>query len=414
MTSAQEDQPRLRPGLSLETRSVIDVFTEVMKRGPIARIDVARRTGLSQSAVTKAMAPLIGRGLLFTDGNAQVSAPGRPPQPISVKEEAQLVLGLVLRADEIFGAATTIRANILHSVRRPLHSPSVSAAADGIAAVVESLKSRLGEAAQKIMGIGVAVSGDIDTNAGVVRMSPRLNWTDVQLADLLWARLGTPVVVDNDVRALSIAEEWFGIGVDTDSFAIVTIGTGIGCGLYLNGDVVEGAHGVAGEIGHLPLAPPDGICSCGRRGCVETVASSAAILSAIRDAQRDPELTMREAVELARSGNPDAVDAFDRAAGIIGTALATMANLVGPSVIVVMGESVTDYDLYEQRIRESFDLHTFGSAQQCRIITRSHTFEDWARGAAASVIRTAVSEAIASRSLGPRSARGQYEQHHRH
>ena len=106
---------------------------------------------------------------------------------------------------------------------------------------------------------------------------------------------------------------------------------------------------------------------------------------------------MREAVQLARSGNPDAVDAFDRAAAMIGTALATMANLVGPSVIVVMGESVTDYDLYEQRIRESFDQHTFGSARQCRIITRSHTFEDWARGAAASVIRTAVSEAIASR-----------------
>ena len=405
MTSAQEDEARTRPGFSLETRSVIDVFTEVLKRGPIARIDVARRTGLSQSAVTKAIAPLIGRGLLFPDGTAPVlpdgatpvAAQGRPPQPISVNEEAQLILGIIVRVDEIYGVATTIRANILQSVRRPLPSPGVSAAIDGVAAVVESLLSRLGEAAGKVMGIGVAVSGDIDTTTAVVRMSPRMNWSDVHLGALLQARLGLPVVVDNDVRALTIAEEWFGIGVDTDSFAIVTIGTGIGCGLYLNGDVVEGAHGVAGEIGHLPLAPAEVVCSCGRRGCVETVASSAAILGAIRDAQRDPELTMREAVQLARSGNPDAVDAFDRAAAMIGTALATMANLVGPSVIVVMGESVTDYDLYEQRIRESFDQHTFGSARQCRIITRSHTFEDWARGAAASVIRTAVSEAIASR-----------------
>ena len=405
MTSAQEDEARTRPGFSLETRSVIDVFTEVLKRGPIARIDVARRTGLSQSAVTKAIAPLIGRGLLSPDGTAPVlpdgatpvAAQGRPPQPISVNEEAQLILGIIVRVDEIYGVATTIRANILQSVRRPLPSPGVSAAIDGVAAVVESLLSRLGEAAGKVMGIGVAVSGDIDTTTAVVRMSPRMNWSDVHLGALLQARLGLPVVVDNDVRALTIAEEWFGIGVDTDSFAIVTIGTGIGCGLYLNGDVVEGAHGVAGEIGHLPLAPAEVVCSCGRRGCVETVASSAAILGSIRDAQRDPELTMREAVQLARSGNPDAVDAFDRAAAMIGTALATMANLVGPSVIVVMGESVTDYDLYEQRIRESFDQHTFGSARQCRIITRSHTFEDWARGAAASVIRTAVSEAIASR-----------------
>jgi hypothetical protein len=301
VTSAQEDEARPRPGFSLETRSVIDVFTEVLKRGPIARIDVARRTGLSQSAVTKAIAPLIGRGLLFPDGTAPVlpdgatpvAAQGRPPQPISVNEEAQLILGIIVRVDEIYGVATTIRANILQSVRRPLPSPGVSAAIDGVAAVVESLLSRLGEAAGKVMGIGVAVSGDIDTTTAIVRMSPRMNWSDVHLGALLQARLGLPVVVDNDVRALTIAEEWFGIGVDTDSFAIVTIGTGIGCGLYLNGDVVEGAHGVAGEIGHLPLAPAEVVCSCGRRGCVETVASSAAILGAIRDAQRDPELTMR-------------------------------------------------------------------------------------------------------------------------
>lgn len=399
MTSAQEGEAQPRPGLSLETRSVIDVFTEVLKRGPIARIEVARRTGLSQSAVTKAIAPLIGRGLLFSDGSTQVSSPGRPPQPISVNEEAQLVLGIVLRADEIYGVATTIRANILYSVRRPLPGPSVSAAVDGIAAVVDTLRSRLGEAAEKVMGIGVAVSGDIDTEAGIVRLSPRMNWSDVHLSALLQNRLCAPVVVDNDVRALSIAEEWFGIGVHTESFAIVTIGTGIGCGLYLNGDVVEGTYGVAGEIGHLPLAPGDIVCSCGRRGCVETVASSAAILSSIREAQGDQELTMREAVQLARNGNQDAVAAFDRAATIIGTALATLANLVGPATILVMGESATDYDLYQQRIRESFDQHTFGSAGQCQIITRSHTFEDWARGAAASVIRVAVSEAIADRGL---------------
>ena len=75
------------------------------------------------------------------------------------------------------------------------------------------------------------------------------------LRDLVRERRDLPVVIDNDVRALSIAEEWFGIGVDSSSFAIVTIGAGIGCGLYVNGDVVEGDHGVAGEIGHLPLGP---------------------------------------------------------------------------------------------------------------------------------------------------------------
>ncbi len=90
-----------------------------------------------------------------------------------------------------------------------------------------------------------------------------------------------PVVVTNDVRALTVAEHWFGVGVDADSFAVVTIGSGVGCGLYINGEVVSGAYGVSGELGHLPLAPGDLVCTCGRRGCVETVASSDAILARV-------------------------------------------------------------------------------------------------------------------------------------
>ncbi len=377
-------------GFSLETPAVVDVFTEVLKRGPIARIDIARRTGLSQAAVTKAVAPLLSRGLLSAHDNMRPTQPGRPVQPISVNEGAQLAIGVTVRVDEIIGVATTMRANVLHSVHRRLASTSVEAVVECVAATVEALEQLLGDDAGKVLGVGVAVSGDVDKLHGLVRVSPRLNWLTVPLEKLLRDRIGSPVVIDNDVRALSIAEEWFGIGVDAESFAIVTIGAGIGCGLYVNGDVIEGAYGVAGELGHLPLGPTDLVCSCGRRGCVETVASSSAILETIRSAKRDPLLTMREAVQIARGGDTDAVAAFERAATIIGMALATMANLVGPGVILVAGESVTDFDLYEQRIRDSFDEHTFGAAGQCQIVTRSHTFEDWARGAAASLIRASV------------------------
>jgi predicted NBD/HSP70 family sugar kinase len=388
VTSAKTSDELL--GFSLETPAVVDVFTEVLKRGPIARIDIARRTGLSQAAVTKAVAPLLLRGLLSAHDNMRAAQPGRPVQPISVNEDAQLAIGVTVRVDEVIGVATTMRANVLHSVHRRLASTSVESVVDAVASTVKTLEQRLGDDAAKVLGVGVAVSGDVDKEHGFVRTSPRLNWSTVPFEKLLRSRIGSSVVIDNDVRALSIAEEWFGIGVDADSFAIVTIGAGIGCGLYVNGDVIEGAYGVAGELGHLPLGPTDLVCSCGRHGCVETVASSSAILEAIRSAKHDPLLTMREAVQIARTGDPDAIAAFERAATIIGMALATMANLVGPSVILVAGESVTDFDLYEQRIRESFDEHTFGAAGQCQIITRSHTFEDWARGAAASVIRASV------------------------
>lgn len=253
MTSAKTSDELL--GFSLETPAVVDVFTEVLKRGPIARIDIARRTGLSQAAVTKAVAPLLLRGLLSAHDNMRAAQPGRPVQPISVNEDAQLAIGVTVRVDEVIGVATTMRANVLHSVHRRLASTSVESVVDAVASTVKTLEQRLGDDAAKVLGVGVAVSGDVDKEHGFVRTSPRLNWSTVPFEKLLRSRIGSSVVIDNDVRALSIAEEWFGIGVDADSFAIVTIGAGIGCGLYVNGDVIEGAYGVAGELGHSRWGP---------------------------------------------------------------------------------------------------------------------------------------------------------------
>lgn len=370
------------------------VFAEVLKHGPIARIDVSNRTGLSQAGVTKAVNRLIQHGLITTHDTMPSASPGRPVQPISVNEEALLAIGVTVRVNEIFGVVTTLRANVLHSVHRQLASIAVADVMESIADVVQELTDQLGADAERIIGAGIAFSGDVDREHGVVRASARLNWTHVHVRELLRDRFDFPVIVENDVRALTIAEEWFGIGVDTSSFAIVTIGAGIGCGVYVNGDVVGGAHGVAGELGHLPLAGVDAVCPCGRRGCVEAVASSSAILQSIRAAKLDPLLTMREAVELARSGDADAGFAFERAGSMIGLAMATLANLVGPSVILLAGESVTNYDLFERRVRESFDEHAFGAAAECTIVTRAHTFEDWARGSASSVIRSMVDRTL--------------------
>ncbi|KJL22996.1 N-acetylglucosamine repressor [Microbacterium oxydans] len=382
------------PGGFREAPAVTTVFADLLKHGPVARVTVAQRTGLSQAAVTKAVNRLDLRGLISTHDAAPSSAPGRPVQPISVIEDAQISIGVTLRVDEIIAVATTIRANVIHSIHRPLASIAVDSVVDAIDEVVGAIVDALGPDADRVIGVGVGVSGDVDKEHGVVRDSPRLNWSQVDLGALLAPRMPFPVVIENDVRALAIAEEWFGIGVDTHSFAIVTIGAGIGCGLYVNGDVVDGALGVSGELGHLPLATTGERCTCGRRGCVETVASSAAILGRIRAAKRKPSLTMQDAVALGRAGDEDAVAAFEAAGSMIGLAIATMANLVGPGVVLVAGEAVTNYDLFEQHLRSAFDEHAFGAVRDCRIVTRTHTFEDWARGSAASVVHSMLRQTL--------------------
>ena len=374
------------------------MLTRILTQGPIARVEIARRTGLSQAAVTKAVAPLIETGFV-TD---QPPAPpendnqlgiGRPVSPLTVVRESVSVIGLKVTPTNLIGVTTDFTAGILTVRHQRLADTEPERVIDQLADLSRELISSLkaGEvSAGPLIGIGVAVSGDVDAAHGVVRDSPFMGWRDVPVAELMGQRLKVPVVVTNDVRALTVAEHWFGVGVDADSFAVVTIGSGIGCGLYINGEVVSGAYGVSGELGHLPLAPGDLVCTCGRRGCVETVASSDAILSRTRETTGRADLDLAGAIKLAHEGDEHAREAFDRAGEVIGAALAAMVNLVGPELVVIAGEGVAEYDLYEERLRRTFAEHAFGAAGDCRLMLRSHTFDDWARGAAATVIRSYV------------------------
>ncbi|WP_406049658.1 ROK family protein [Kribbella sp. NBC_00889] len=389
----------LRPHrpLPLATPAGVEVLTRILTQGPIPRVEIARRTGLSQAAVTKAVAPLIETG--FVTDQAPLPAEdnqlgiGRPVSPLTVVRESVSLIGLKVTPTSLIGVTTDFTAGILTVRHQRLDDTTPERVIDQLADLSRELITSLktGEAmAGPLVGIGVAVSGDVDAAHGVVRDSPFMGWRDVPVAELMGQRLRVPVVVTNDVRALTVAEHWFGVGVDADSFAVVTIGSGIGCGLYINGEVVSGAYGVSGELGHLPLAPGDLVCTCGRRGCVETVASSDAILARTRETTGRADLDLAGAIKLAHEGDDHAREAFDRAGEVIGAALAAMVNLVGPELVVIAGEGVAEYDLYEDRLRRTFAEHAFGAAGDCRLMLRSHTFDDWARGAATTVIRSYV------------------------
>lgn len=370
--------------------AAVRVFTAILTQGPVSRVRVAQETGLSQAAVTKAVGPLLATGIIANDERGLPDGlPGRPANPLRVVSDALITIGVKLNADEVIAVATDLRTRLLAVCRLPLLTTDLEETVERIAQAVAHLEQDLGSARGRLIGVGVSVSGDVDTEHGTVRESARMGWRGAPLGKLLSERLGRTVVVENDVRALTIGEHWFGLGVGTASLAIVTLGDGIGCGLYLNGDVVEGAHGVAGEIGHLPLADPGAICSCGRRGCVEAVASAGAIVDAVSRSAGRP-LTLAQAHALADQGDPAAIAAFRRAARVIGLAIATMTNLTGPELVLLGGEGVSNADFFETEMRTAFAEHAFGASGAARILTCRHSFEDWARGAAAAFIRQVV------------------------
>jgi predicted NBD/HSP70 family sugar kinase len=368
------------------------VFTTVLTRGPVSRVDIARETGLSSAAVTKAARPFIEAGYLEERASGERTSPGagRPANPLAIVPGREFFLGVKITNDDLIGVVCDLQAEIRTARHHVLKAQDVDHVVTALAELVAELLSESEAYPRLTHCLGVAISGDVDRASGLVRYSPFLRWHDVPLADRLEEATGLSITLENDVKALTVAEHWFGEGVGANSFALVTVGTGIGCGLFLNGGLVAGAHGVAGEIGHITVGDGGPICHCGGTGCVESIASTYAILAQARLATEEPDLTMEEAVARARSGEASLRGVFARAGHAIGLGLAAVANLVGPERIVVSGEGLAAYDLFEHQIRETFARQAFGAAADCPLTIRPLPFEEWARGAAAVAIQNLV------------------------
>ncbi|MEU6850840.1 ROK family transcriptional regulator [Actinacidiphila alni] len=366
------------------------VFQTLLAQGPLTRAEAGRRTGLSAGAVTKATAPLLSDGWITELSTPAPKRPtGRPATLIAVRPERARFIGVKVTADELIGVLADLTAKPLVARRAALDSRDVDSVVLAIARLVERLRAAAdagrsgGVRGEDVHSIGVTISGDVDGQTGVVQYSPFLDWRRVALARLVEAATGTPTVIENDVRALTVTEQWFGAGAGLDSFALITVGAGIGCGLSIGGRVVSGAHGVSGEVGHLPVGGGERTCTCGNTGCVEAVASTHAITDQARQATGNPELTMADAVRLAHSGDEAVRAVFSRAGHALGLAIASVANLIGPERIIISGEGVATYDLFAEQIRETFAARAFGAAAECDLLLRPLPFEEWARGGAA-------------------------------
>ncbi|MFJ2189028.1 ROK family protein [Kitasatospora sp. NPDC087861] len=359
------------------------VLALLLAESPLSRVELARRTGLSSTAVTKAARPLIDDGYLH-ELPPERTAPGagRPVNPLAVTPDREFFVGVKISADTLFGTVCDLRARMRTTAVRPLGERDPAAVCALLTDLVGELLDARPEYRARTRHLGIAVSGDVDRPRGRVRYSVLPGWRDVPLAETVAAATGLIVTVENDVKALTAAEHWYGEGIGTEYFALVTIGAGIGSGIVVNGELVTGAYGVAGEMGHISIDPVGPRCHCGQVGCVEAVASSDAILATVRRATDDPDLDFDGAVQLARGGEPAARDAFARAGHAIGTGIATLVNLLGPERVVVTGEGLDTYDLFGTHIKEAYAAHCFKAAARCPLTLRPLPWEEWARGAA--------------------------------
>ena len=229
---------------------------------------------------------------------------------------------------------------LLHEARRP------TGREDGPDAVVETI---LGFAAElRAYGsehfgtgadaAGVAVPGVIDADGGIAVFSANLGWRDVPLRALLAERLGgLPVALGHDVRTGGLAEGRIGAGKGTDRFFFVAVGTGVSGAFGIEGTVEAGAHGSAGEIGHVVVRPDGPACGCGQRGCMEALASAAAVTRAWAAASGDPAATAADCARAVEAGDPRAERVWHDAVDALATGLVTALTLLDPRTMIIGG-----------------------------------------------------------------------------
>ena len=276
---------------------------------------------------------------------------------------------------------TDLAGTVLEATAAELGSRDLTTVCEKIINLVKNLRCR-----RDAVGVGVSLAGPVIRARGHVVSSPFLGWEAIDLAAELEPRLGVPVVVENDLRALTTAQHWFD---DTlTSFALVTFGAGIGCGLVLDDRLVNGSSGAAGLIDHLRIDDHGPMCARGHRGCVSGYATTASILRAAaqQDSTGDPQ-QLAEVGASARHGDQHAKAVLQDAGYAMGCVIGTVCNVTGPGRVILSGEGAELYDTLEKSLRNGIAAVMHPVLQPIPVTVAPLSFTDWARGAAVVAIQ---------------------------
>ncbi|BFU46108.1 ROK family glucokinase [Krasilnikovia sp. MM14-A1004] len=261
-----------------------------------------------------------------------------------------LTIGVDVGGTKVAGGVVDEQGNVLAHVRRDTPAEDQAGTRDTIVAVAAELAAAYPSA----MAIGIGAAAWIDATGSTVLFAPNLAWHDEPLRDYVAKAVGLPTVLENDANVAAWAEFRFGAARQAeDSMVMITVGTGIGGGVVLNGALWRGANGIAGELGHIQSVPDGHPCGCGRLGCIEQYASGNALVRFARaGAMRDPErgagllvladgdpnrISGRMVTEAAQEGDEVARDAFAQVGYWLGVAFADLAQVFDPQVLVVGG-----------------------------------------------------------------------------
>jgi len=315
------------------TSSYVNIIEALLENGSMSRSELATSTGLSRSALTEMSRVLIEHQ--FVEESPSVSdkqRKGRPSIMLSLNARYGYFVGVGLTEDPPLMALTDCHGNVLaeHQIGMAMEPEAVAAA---IARGIPYLTRASNISREKVLGIGVALSGHVNHAQGMCLHSNLLGWHDVPIARIVERVTQMPTYIDNDAHAVALGQKLFGEARELKSFMVIMLGKKIGAGSYMQGRLFRGNTGAAGEIGHCTVAPGGPRCECGKEGCLEVFATSLALLRRAAELNL-PATEIGQLEALAAKGVIKAIELLRHAGSALGIAVANSIQINNPELVL--------------------------------------------------------------------------------
>ncbi|HEX5284603.1 MAG TPA: ROK family protein [Bryocella sp.] len=351
----RQNQPTVRTASNkmprrVNTKLILDVLR---KHQPVSRVDLARLSGLQPSTVSLIVEELVHEHWL-DEGEFVKGAMGRRPQLLSLSHD-RCVIAIDIHPRQTTLAVVDITGTIVWQDQVE-SSPDPDESVRRLIAAVREVRRKHSD--RTCAGIGICVPGRTDPAAEHLIFAPNLHWPILALKSRMQSATQLPVHMDNVANACALLEVWQSQSAEPHDLVVVEVSEGLGTGLYINGGIARGRGGMAGEFGHIPVEQKGIPCSCGNRGCWETVAAEPAAVRYYREkVRRKPLVSFPELLNLAASGDRDSISALRTMARQLGRGMQMIAAALAPAEIIVVGDCTAAWAWMERAIEQEFRKH---------------------------------------------------------
>jgi glucokinase-like ROK family protein len=338
---------------AMKLNNQLTVLKQIRESGPIARVELQKRTKLSWGTITSSIKELLQKRLIVELGSVTTGV-GRRPVELDMDLSKNLVLGLDLGSSFIRSILIDVKGQVLGSREIPVDAGGSKEKI--LRSLLEAGRDLLRQYSVKersLAGIGVAAPGAVDFRNGICHYAPHHpNWKEVALKEIFSREFGVPCFVDHVSNCFALSEKLFGYGRDLDSFVCVLLGTGVSAGIVIHGEVYRGADNFSGEFGHMCVDVDGPRCACGNRGCLEVYTSGSALARfGVEEARKNKGSTIAAlsrasggavtgemVYEAALSRDPGSLEIFRRTGRYLGIGVSNLVNLLNPQAIILGGQ----------------------------------------------------------------------------